>query len=72
MNTPNQKPLLQLPTGTWVRPESIKSIRPLNGTETHPPRIVVHYGDLMDVFPCEDFAHAKETADQLSARVNQP
>lgn len=66
-------PLIQLPNGTWVRPEVVKSITPLRYEHSHPPRVVVCYGDHDHaVIPCDDFAAAQALADQLSAQVNTP
>ena len=64
-------PLIQLPNGTWVRPEAVRSITPFKYEHSHRPRVVVCYGnnDHAVIF-CEDFTAAQALADQLSAQVN--
>jgi hypothetical protein len=68
----HQKPLIHLPSGTWVRPETISSIRPLQANAGFPDRVIVHYGDLTDVLPFNSYEEAKWFCDQLSAEVNKP
>ena len=71
--TAYQQPLIRLSTGTWIRPEVITSIQPLQRcSETIPDRVVILSLQTTDIIPCDDFAAAQALADQLSARVNTP
>ena len=67
-----QKPLIHLPSGTWVRPETISSIRPIEANATFQNRVIVHYGDMMDVLPFPSFEEAKRFCDALSKEINKP
>ena len=71
-NTHKQKPLIHLPTGTWVRPETVTAIRPAEANDRHPDRVIVYHGQGQDLISFPSFEEAKWFCDQLSAEINKP
>jgi hypothetical protein len=77
MKTPNNravytKPLIHLPNGTWIRPETVTAIRPTAANAGHPDRAVVYHSEGQDVIPFPSLEEAKWFCDQLSAEINKP
>lgn len=70
----DNRPLIQLTNGAWLRLNTITAIRPLmtekgNIGDLHRARVVVHHGDLHEVLLANDNEHAQAMADELAALV---
>lgn len=70
-NTPAQKPLVEIDTGFWVRPETVTSIEALTGLTPFPPRIVLWHGEKQTkIIPCASFEAAQVLTAVLAAKIN--
>jgi hypothetical protein len=68
------RPLLQLPSGTWVDPTTIADIKALDRSADFAnirPRVVVKMGgNGFDISHFDTFAEACEARDELAATIN--
>lgn len=67
--------LIRLPSGAWVRPETVTSIAPLGPStdltgENHLPRVVICFGHSIEVVDFPGMDEARDFADRLARDVN--
>jgi hypothetical protein len=63
--------LIQLPNGTWVDPEMVRSIQARGDNDGFSPSILVLYDDAQCCMFCQTWEDACHVRDTLAATINE-